>query len=436
MSKFDLSILIPARNEMWLGKTIEDIIANSGPRTEVIAVIDGEGNIEDIPQHERVTVVYLQKSIGQRAATNLAARLSKAKWLIKTDSHCSFSQGFDEILMADMQDDWVMVPTMRNLHAFDWVCDKEHRRYQGPSGPCTNCKKCGHSKERHEVVKEKRMEGVCDSYKPCGRPTERDVLWKAKDSPKSRSYAFDSEPHFQYFNEYTKRDEFKKAGDLTESMSIQGSFFMVTRKRYWDLNLSDEGFGSWGSQGIEIAVKSWTTGGKVVINNKCWYAHLFRTQGGDFSFPYPQKHSKVLEGRAYARNAFYESKWRKQIYPISALLEKFWPVTGWSDADYITQKNREIKVTRSGIFSLENQKTGKIYVFSATNINQEAVRQEYLLRQREHPDKELQDSWTRETEKDFMWHVEIFCREASLPKFLKLYQDKISKGEIKHPVVR
>ena len=38
----DLSILIPARNEMFLAKTIENILANIEGNTEVIAVLLGQ----------------------------------------------------------------------------------------------------------------------------------------------------------------------------------------------------------------------------------------------------------------------------------------------------------------------------------------------------------------------------------------------------------
>lgn len=38
----DLTIVIPSRNEIFLTKTIEDILANSEANTEVIAILDGE----------------------------------------------------------------------------------------------------------------------------------------------------------------------------------------------------------------------------------------------------------------------------------------------------------------------------------------------------------------------------------------------------------
>lgn len=314
MKKYDLSILIPARNEMFLGKTIENILENIEGNTEIIAVLDGYKPDPAITITDpRVTLIYHPESVGQRAATNDAAKISQAKYVMKVDAHCSFDKGFDVKMLTEMHDDWTMVPTMKNLHAFDWVCINGHRRYQGPSGPC----------------------------KECGEETTRDVVWIAKDSPKSVSYCFDSTPHFQYFGEYAKRPEGQ--GEITESMSLQGSLFMLTRKKYWELDICDENFGSWGSQGIEVAVKTWLSGGRVMVNKKTWYAHMFRTQGGDFSFPYPISGRQQQRAKEYARDLFFNNKWPQQKRPLSWLVEKFWPVKGWTEEDLERLKNNTFK---------------------------------------------------------------------------------------------
>ena len=314
MTTYDLSILIPGRNEMFLGKTIENILANIEGKTEVIAALDGYTvPVPELPQDSRVTIVNLPKSIGQRAATNVAARLSKSKYLMKCDAHCSFDKGFDVKMIAEMHDDWTMVPLMKNLHAFDWLCPDGHRRYQGPSGPCSEC----------------------------GKPTVRDIFWKAKERPNSVSYCFDSVPHFQYFNEYTKRPGY--GGDITETMSLQGSCWMLTRDKYWELGVCDEKFGSWGSQGIEVAVNTWLSGGRVMVNKKTWYAHMFRTQGGDFSFPYPISGRDQEKAKDYARTLFFNNNWPKQVHPLSWLVEKFWPVKGWSEEDLAKLKANTFK---------------------------------------------------------------------------------------------
>ncbi|GAG18954.1 unnamed protein product, partial [marine sediment metagenome] len=86
----DLSILIPARNEEFLANTVGDILDNIQGDTEVIVVCDGNWPDPPVPDDPRVTLVYHSESIGQRAATNEAARLSKAKFLMKCDAHCAF----------------------------------------------------------------------------------------------------------------------------------------------------------------------------------------------------------------------------------------------------------------------------------------------------------------------------------------------------------
>ena len=149
----DLSILIPSRNEMFLKNTVDDILAHIEADTEVIVTLDGQWPVEPLPQHPRLNVIYLPESVGQRAATNIACRLSKSKYVMKCDAHCAFDQGFDRKLIEDMQDDWTVVPMMYNLHCFDWVCECGHRRYQGPSDPCERCGK----EMRREIIWKPRI---------------------------------------------------------------------------------------------------------------------------------------------------------------------------------------------------------------------------------------------------------------------------------------
>jgi glycosyltransferase involved in cell wall biosynthesis len=288
---------------MFLARTVRDVLAHAEGDTEVIVVLDGPSPHEPPPDDPRVRVVQLQESIGQRAACNLAARMSEAKYVMKLDAHCSVSQGFDVAMMADMQADWTAVPVMRNLHVFNWLCPNGHRRYQGQSGPCQQC----------------------------GEPTEREIVWISKTNPQSTSYCFDAEPHFQYFGQFKARPEGR--GDLTETMSLQGSCWMLTREKYWELEICDEAFGSWGSQGLEVAVKTWLSGGRVIVNHKTFYAHAFRTAGGDWSFPYTISGKQVEHAKSYARDLFFNNKWPKQIHSLSWLIEKFWPVPGWSEVD-------------------------------------------------------------------------------------------------------
>lgn len=315
MSAKDLSILIPARNEEFLSKTIEDILSNIKADTEVIAVLDGAWTNPPIKQHPRVIVVYLPESIGQRAATNLACRLSKAKYIMKVDAHCAFDKGFDKKMIEIMQDDWTAVPIMRNLHAFDWLCKCGFSHYQDKGEMCPQC----------------------------GKNMEKKMIWEPRPGTRNWSYCFDSEPHFQYFREYGKRPEVIAQGDLTETMSLQGSAFMLTRDKYWELNICDENFGSWGSQGIEVAVKTWLSGGRVMVNHKTWYAHMFRTKAQNgFGFPYQLSGKQVDGAKKRTRELFYDGKWDKAIHPLSWLIERFMPVPGWTKNDIKQLKEKEV----------------------------------------------------------------------------------------------
>jgi len=306
----DLSILIPSRNEMFLKNTIEDIIKNSEADTEVIATLDGSW--DTIPQHDRVNIIYVPEAIGQRASTNIACRLSKAKYIMKMDAHCSFDKGFDRKMLELMQehgDNVTSVPIMRNLWAFDWKCYHCGKKWYQDVVPVV-CDNCGKS----DKIKKK-------------------MLWIGKNRPQSWSYCFDSTPKFTYFEDYKHRPGIKakaKETGFSETMSLQGSCFMSNRERYWDLQLCDEELGNWGNQGIEVACKTWLSGGRVLVNHRTWYAHLFRTKQ-KFGFPWPVSGNDQNKVKKRVADLFFQNKYEKQIHPLSWLIEKFAPVPGWTE---------------------------------------------------------------------------------------------------------
>ncbi len=300
--KYDFSILIPARNEMFLAATVENLLKNLRGNTEIIVVLDGNWADPGVPDDPRVTVIYHQEPVGQRAAQNEAARISQAKYLMKMDAHCVIDEGMDVKMLEAISghDNWTMVPTMYNLHAFDWLCANGHRVYQGPTP-----KEC----------------------LQCGLPMHRDIILKPRLSRQSMFYRFDKTLHFKYWGDFKNREEGKP--DIAPTLSLQGSCFMCSREMYWRLELCDEAHGSWGQQGTEVACKTWLGGGEVMVNKKTWYSHLFRTQGGDFGFPYPLSGSDTDKARAYSRELFIGGKWQKAIHDLNWLLERFRPVPEW-----------------------------------------------------------------------------------------------------------
>ncbi len=313
----ELSIVIPGSNKngIFINYTINDILKNSEADTEIIVAYNGAWPDPSIPQHPQVNVIHFPEKIGQRAATNAGAKLSRSKYIMKCDAHCSFDKGFDRKMIEAFKvagDNTTMVPIMRNLWAFDWKCYHcGWKKYQGPTPE--KCEQCG----KNDKIKRK-------------------MLWIGKSNPQSTSYCFDSTPHFQYFEDWKHRPAYQKdkvEKRLTETMSLQGSCWMLTREKYWELDICDEAFGSWGSQGIEVAAKTWLSGGQVLVNHDTWYAHMFRTQGKDFSFSHPVSNKDQQHAKSYARELFFNNAWDKQIRPLSWLVEKFWPVKGWTEED-------------------------------------------------------------------------------------------------------
>lgn len=306
--KFDLSVLIPARNEMWLQNTIDDVLKNSCDTTEVIVVCDGTLPHQSIPTHPRVTVALLPKSIGQRAATNMAARMSRAEFIMKLDAHCAVSKHFDKKLIEvarKLEPGVLQVPRQYNLHVFDWVCKEcGYRRYQGRKEPCRNCKKDA---------------------------TERELVWHRRGSRLTTCWRFDTTLHFQYWGARQRMEEGQpdKIG-VSETMSLLGACWFVSREQFWAFDGLDEGHGGWGQMGTELACKWWMGGSRVVTNHRPWFAHLFRTQGGDFGFPYPIKGSQQAAARKYSQDLWRNGKWPKAKHDLKWMIERFNP-PGWGE---------------------------------------------------------------------------------------------------------
>jgi glycosyltransferase involved in cell wall biosynthesis len=306
MKAKDLSVLIPARNEKFLVNTINDILSNAEADTEIIVVLDGYWPDPPIEDKKNVIFIHFTEPIGQRAGVNVAASISRAKYVMKLDAHCAVAKGFDRQLISDGDSlgfDVTQIPKMHNLHVFDWVC-----------------KSCGARYYQADPV------DIC----PCGcKEFGEDVVWKMRKDRTTEFWRFDHTMHFQYWRRYEKRQEAKP--DIADTMSSIGASFFMQRERFMDLGGLDEKHGSWGQFGTEIACKSWLSGGRQVTNKKTWFAHLFRV--GKLRFPYQISGDEQERAREYSRDLWMNNKWPNQVRPLSWLVEKFAPVKGWHDPE-------------------------------------------------------------------------------------------------------
>lgn len=271
-----LSVIIPSRNEKYLEKTIREVLTKARGEIEVLPVLDGWiPDPQIITNDDRVRFIHNPEAIGQRQSINKAAREAKGKYIMKLDAHCSLDEGFDVKLAADCEYDWTVIPRMYNLDVKTWLPKLKKRT----------------------------------DYMYIG--------FNEKNQLRSLYYSG---------NEWKRQH--RKTEELDDTMGCMGPCFFMHKDRFWELGGCDEGHGSWGSQGIEVACKAWLSGGRLVVNKKTWFAHWFRA--GDGGFPYPISQSDVDGARIYAENLWLQDKWPLQKRQFGWLLEKFNP-PGWEN---------------------------------------------------------------------------------------------------------
>jgi hypothetical protein len=327
----DLSVLIPARHEQWLKPTIDDVLAHKRADTDVIVVCDGEPPLEPIPQHPDVTLVILPQAIGQRAATNLAASLSDARYVMKLDGHAAVAEGFDVELIETAQDlepQALQIPRQYHLHVYNWRC--RHCAFETHHGPKpTICKICGGVDLEQVMFWERRgrRRGRFSTEADDGRYIFSDA------------WCFDSNLHFQYFGAHERR---RPTRPVIETMSFLGACFFCSREYFWQIGGLDTNHGSWGQYATELSCKVWLSGGRVLTNRRTWFAHFFRV--GGIGFPYPLSAAQVDHARAYSQQMWRGNQWASQTKPLRWLVEKFWEVPGWTERQ-LEALPRELRTT-------------------------------------------------------------------------------------------
>ena len=78
----------------------------------------------------------------------------------------------------------------------------------------------------------------------------------------------------------------------------------------------------------ELALKTWLSGGKVMVNKKTWYAHLHKGTGnrGYFIDKRPMRKQRIFH-----IDYWMHDKWPKAIHKMEWFVERFWPIPSWPD---------------------------------------------------------------------------------------------------------
>lgn len=124
-----VSVIIPARNEAYLQQTVDDLLAKAAGDIEIIVVLDGWWPNPALKEDERVITLHRTEPKGMRPAINDAANMASGQYLLKTDAHCIFGEGYDEILKADCDYDWLVVPTRHSIDIPTWTIRKRDYNY-------------------------------------------------------------------------------------------------------------------------------------------------------------------------------------------------------------------------------------------------------------------------------------------------------------------
>jgi len=281
-----LSIIISSRCDTYLQKTVDDLFSKAEGDVEVIVVLDGIWSV--LKDDPRLTIIHqgeVHANLGMRAAINAGVAISKGEYIMKVDEHTLMDQGYDLKLIADCQEDTLVIPRRYRLDADEW-----------------------------KVIED-------------GRPP---IDYMIIDYPYQRPYDKTCGMHGA---EHKRPD--RESILIDDVMTGQGSCWFLPRK-LWDSavgKMDEEGYGTFTQEAQELTNKIWLSGGRCIVNKKTWYAHLHKGKKGKgygFSNQQYKNHMESMEkGRLYCINYWLYTK----DYPrdFDWLVNHFWPLPGWPE---------------------------------------------------------------------------------------------------------
>lgn len=197
-------------------------------------------DIADNAELDPEVIVVDGRKIGMRSAINKGVKQSTGTYIMKCDDHCSFDKGFDKKLLDVIERNWIMVPKRYNLNVETWERMGQPMLY-----------------ERIAEVPEK-IGGV----------------------------------------RWNERNHGREQIEVDETMIFQGSFYCMSRD-HWNMlgGLQTEGYGEFAQEAIELSLKTWGIGGKVMVHKGTWYAHKHRKFGRVAKVP----SQSIKDGNKYSR---------------------------------------------------------------------------------------------------------------------------------------
>lgn len=257
MSK--VSVVIPSRSAQWLKKTVQDLLDKAEGDVEVIVVYDGRWpEPEEMPPNDpRVIQMHhgeVHSNYGMRPSINAGVRLAGGEYIMIIDEQCAVSQGYDVRLASTCQDDWVVIPRRKRLDPETWTLIED------------------------------------------GRP---DIDYMYIEYPYAKPHDKTQGMHGAEWKRPERADI-----EIDSTPTMQGSCYFM-KKSYWK-DLDSTNYGTFTQEAQEVSMRTWLSGGKVVVDKGCWYAHWHKGRAGKgygFSNEQYKRHCEGMEkGRLYSIN--------------------------------------------------------------------------------------------------------------------------------------
>lgn len=272
-----LNIIIPSKNEVFLKKTIQDVLAKSVTDIHIYPVLDGYEPDDGLVEDKKVTYIRLPKTwySKKRQGINLVVNSYKSDYVMSLDAHCMLDYGWDEILTKNLNENEVVVPRRNRLDAKNWCIQPQS-----------------------------------DTRPPIDYEY---IMWPLKFDPIG----------FHGFK-WDERTLSRWNIPIDETMEIQGSMWLMYKTWFQKCGfMKIDGYTGWGSEGEEIVFTTYKNDGKVIINKKTSYSHLHK--GKEYGRMYFLPKAETRASYLYAYD-FWVHKNRNFFVKF---IEKFWPLPGW-----------------------------------------------------------------------------------------------------------
>lgn len=271
-----LSVIIPAKNEPFLKKTIEDVLNKAEEEVEVLPVLDGYTLHEGQMVHDpRVHYLHMPstREMKKRQCVNLAASVAQGDYLMTIDAHVLLGQGFDRIMKEDHESGCVQTLRRERLDPENWC-----------------------------VIEDGRL------------PVDYEyIMWPGK-------FRYQELHGFKWDSRTLERKDVLK-DDICE---FQGSLWFLEKDFFKEMGFMNfERFGGFVGEPEELVLSAYRAGGRAFVNKRTYDAHLHKGQKYGRGY-YRSKHETDED---YKNGYNYWVHENKDFFVN--FIKKFMPLPGW-----------------------------------------------------------------------------------------------------------